>query len=234
MLKRIVILMIGLISGNAIASDEAEIIQKAQEKLKRSFANITATHFGPSPIDGVYEIMAGSRLIYYVPENEVLIFGEIFSKEGRSLTAERVALLQKDKVKEIDMTHALVLGNGDKTIIEFTNPECGYCSKLHKSLRDNINVKRKVFFTLPASQPIAKQKAIHILCSADKDQAFDEIFTRKLALSELTHCEEGKRTAELHNNVSAAFGVSGTPTVILGNSVVTGFREAQIAQYIEN
>lgn len=238
MIKKIFFISLCLFCSLSFANEsdeEAEVIQRAQEKLKLSFSNITATYFGKSPIDGIYEILAGSRMIYYAPENDALIFGEIFSKEGRSLTAEKVALLQKDKVKDLDMTHALVIGSGDKTIIEFTDPDCPYCLKMHKNLRDTKNIKRKIFFTLPETRhPEARKKAVHILCSSDKEKAFDDIFSRKLALSELTHCEEGERIADIHKSISASFGVSGTPTVILGNSVVTGFRQAQIAQYIEN
>jgi len=232
-----VLLAVFALGCKASAGDKAtkDPIQLAQDKLETTFSNITSTYFGESEVEGVFEILAGSRIIYYAPKSDVLIFGEMFSKEGRSLTAEKMASLKGNKVRDLDLSHALVLGDGEKVIIEFTDPDCTYCRKLHKKLHVEENIKRVIFFMIPEGMhPQAKKKAVHILCSSDKKDAFNNVFTRRVPLSELEDCAEGRNIVEIHKTVSKTFGVAGTPTVILGDSVVTGFREAQIAQYLDN
>ena len=225
-------------SENIEISEENETalkIKSVEEKLKTTFSNLNASYFDESPIPGIYEILAGNRLIYFSPENEMLIFGEIFSKQGRSLTAEKLARLQSKKVEDLDLSDALIIGAGEKTIIEFTDPDCPYCRKLHKKLSQEKNVRRVIFFSIfEASHPNAKQKAVHIFCSTDKTKAFDAVFNGKIAMMELIDCDKGKRIVESHQQTSTAFGVSGTPTLVLDTSVITGYREAQIAQFLEN
>jgi len=236
-LHRVAILLISITTAQIAVADkamESTAIADAEEKMKTTFSNITSTYFGKSPVEGMYEILAGSRMIYYIPKEDVLIFGEIFSKDGRSLTAEKISELRSGKVNDLDLTDALVIGQGEKSIMEFTNPDCQYCLKMHKRFRGEKNLKRIVFFSLPEGRANPRKKAIHIFCSKDKTQAFDNVFSRRIPLSELESCEEGERLVDIHRTISTAFGVSGTPTVILGNAVVTGFREAQIAQYLDD
>lgn len=222
----------------ANAGENAELVA-AQQQLKMIFSNITATHFAESPLPGVYEMMAGSRIVYFAPKEGVLIFGEMFNKEGRSLTAEKKSLLQADKITQLDPSAALIVGdpNAPKTIIEFTDPDCPYCRKLHQQLRTETNVKRVVFFSpLEQLHPTASKKVVHIFCSADPAKAFDEVYGDRSASAKTVwlDCEKGRQTAQAHKKVSEQFGVSGTPTVVLGDSVVSGYREAQIAQFIQD
>ena len=231
--------LIAVLSSTSAQADENTDLIAAQENLKTTFSNLTATHFDKSPLPGVYEMMAGSRIVYFAPKEGVLIFGEMFNKDGRSLTAEKKALLQADKITQLDPSAALIVGdpNAPKTIIEFTDPDCTYCRKLHQQLRMETNVKRVVFFSpLEQLHPTASKKVVHIFCSADPAKAFDEVYGDRSASAKTVwlDCEKGRQTAQAHKKVSEQFGVSGTPTVVLGDSVVSGYREAQIAQFIQD
>ena len=228
--------VVALAAPFAQAGENAELLA-AQEQLKMTFSNMTVSHFAASPLPGVYEMLAGSRMMYFAPQSGILIIGELFSKDGKSLTAEKKNLLQSEKVSELDQSIALIVGdpNAEKAIIEFTDPDCPYCRKLHQQLKTETNVKRVVFFSpLDQLHPTASKKVIHIFCSDDPAKAFDEVYGESAGKKKKwLDCEKGRQMALAHKKVSDQFGVSGTPTVILGNSVVSGYREAQIAQYIE-
>ena len=66
--------------------------EQALKSLQQSFTNSKIQDFRKAPIEGLYEVtLDGAQVIYFAPEDDVLIFGEIYSRDGRSLTAEAVA-----------------------------------------------------------------------------------------------------------------------------------------------
>lgn len=225
-----------LVAASTVAATEntEQTLDEIQQKMKASFTHLKATHFGSTGIPGLYEVMAGGRMMYFMPSSETLFVGELYDKAGRSLTAQRKRELQTEKLKTLDMADALVIGTGPKTIIEFTDPDCPYCQKLHAQLTQKPDVSRAVFFSiLDGLHPKATAKAVHVVCSADAQKALDDIFARRIGDDQLIDCEHGRQVVARHKQISENFGVSGTPTVVLGDSVVTGYREAQIAQYLE-
>ena len=121
------------------------------------------------------------KLIYYHPEKELLILGEIWTKDGRSLTAVRRAELAADLFDEIPTEHGLVIGPENGTeIVEFTDPDCPYCRRYNAFAQEpgQIPIRRVVFFDTRA-HPNAKTKAVHILCSSDQQQAFLDVYAGK-------------------------------------------------------
>jgi len=209
-------------------------IDEAQKRLQTTYSRLTFTDFREGPIPGLFEIVAGNRVIYYQPQMEILIFGELFSKDGRSLTQEYLTSQQEKKIATIPLDQALVIGNGPKKIIEFTDPDCPYCQRLHAFLKDHAKeVTRYVFFSpIRGLHPDSPQKVVHILCSKDKAASMDAVYSGKVAPTELTKCEEGEKLEAKQEAISTQFGVGGTPMLVLDNSVVTGFQEARIAQFI--
>lgn len=215
------------------AEAKAQFIHDAQEKLQQTFSQLKILGFSESPIAGIYEIMMPGKIMYYYPDKELLIFGEIYTKEGKSLTKEKIASLQAGKIKELPLEEAIVIGSGDKTIIEFTDPDCPYCKKFNSYIEGKDNVKRLVFFTpLDQLHPESHLKAIHVLCSEDKAKALNDIFTSKVPRGELLSCEAGKKKLARHKEISGQFGVQATPTLAWEGSVHTGFQQAQLAQYV--
>ena len=57
--------------------------------LHKSFPNVKAERVGKSVIPGLYEVEAGNNVFYFEPRNGYLIFGDIITKEGKNLTAEK-------------------------------------------------------------------------------------------------------------------------------------------------
>ena len=85
--------MLALTSGIAFADDQEQYVKDAQEKLKATFQNLTVNDFKPSPVEGLFEINIGGRVVYFHPEAEVLIFGEIFSKHFGDDREDTVGLI---------------------------------------------------------------------------------------------------------------------------------------------
>ncbi len=215
----------------ASAAEPQQTIEAAQAKLKATFTNLTVIDFKAAPVAGLYEVNMGGRIVYYHPQAEVLIFGEIFSKDGRSLTAESLAQTAAEIYAQLPLEKALVVGAEDGIpIIEFTDPDCPYCRQYHEFISLEP-VKRLIFFETRI-HPAAQAKAIHILCAADPAAAFLDIYVGKEP-AHYNDCEAGRAMADEHLAISRQAGVNATPTLIVDRTLVTGFRRQLIADHIQ-
>ena len=208
------------------AATNEEMLNEAQTKLKATFTKMQFTSFKKGPVDGIYEINTGGQIIYFVPEKELLLFGEFYDKEGVSLTKKTIKNNNEDMFASLPIDSAITIGNenADKTIIEFTDPNCGYCKSYDSYITNESNaakVKRVVFFD-SRNSPNSKQKIIHILCSENTQKAmkliYDGIFP-----DEYLSCEQGIKTQELHASASQIAGNRGTPSFIIDGKLTLGF-----------
>lgn len=208
----------------------------AEDKLKATFNNLVIHSFGPSPIPGIYEIATGNNVIYFDPKSEIIIFGEMFSKEGVSLTRERISAIAVTKVRELPLDKAIKIGSGKKVIIEFTDPECPHCQRMHQFItRRDKEVTRYVFMSpITSLHPQAARKAVHVLCATHPERALAELFATPPVANKLQECAAGKERLAVHEEISKKFGVSGTPTLVLGNEVVTGFDQTKVTKFLTN
>ena len=190
---------------------------------------------------GLYTAFVNGRPIYYVPGSnqgdDYLIFGQVFTADGVDLTAQAVQRHARERMDKLDLSIAVAIGSDDPDaaeIIEFTNPDCGYCRGLDKFLRarteEGASIRRRIVFS-PAG-PQARAKSIHVLCAEDADAAFAEIYAGKTR--ELNRCSEGEAALDEHLRVSASAGVTGTPTLLLDGKLVTGFRQGEVEAFLQS
>jgi len=160
-------------AGFSMANDE---VRTEKEKLMKSFPNLKVDGFKESPLKGLYEITAGEQVFYFNPEG-YLFFGEIWTKDGKNLTAELREKVAADRIKDLPLDKALKIGTGSRKVIEFTDPDCPYCRKVDSFLAKRTDVTRYIYFVpLRNIHPDAEKKARYILSHADRQKAFHEVF----------------------------------------------------------
>ena len=135
-------LLIVAAAGFSMANDE---VRTEKEKLMKSFPNLKVDGFRESPLKGLYEITAGEQVFYFNPEG-YLFFGEIWTKDGKNLTAEMREKVAADRIKDLPLDKALKIGTGPRKVIEFTDPDCPYCRKVDSFLAKRTDVTRYVYF----------------------------------------------------------------------------------------
>ena len=82
-------------------------------------------------------------------------------------------------------------------------------------------------------QPEAAAKAEHILCSSDKEAAFKSIYAGS-APAVLRTCAEGRTKVEAHARIVGSAGITGTPTLIAGGKLISGFQQAEIEAFLSS
>jgi thiol:disulfide interchange protein DsbC len=195
--------------GIAHAQSEQQIRSDLQKKIG---SNTKIKSVSPSPIPGIYEVLVGSEVFYTDANSKYLIQGEIIEiATGKNITEQKQADLNRIKWSELNPSNALkvVRGNGSRQMAVFSDPNCGYCKRLEKSLQqlDNVTIYT---YLIPILSPDSAQKSKQIWCSADPQKTYIDWMVNGIAPSGKSDC-----TTPLDKNMALAktYGITGTPTI---------------------
>lgn len=214
------------------AQENRKLIE-AQKKLQTTFFNLSVVDFRPSQIPELFEVNLGDKIIYFHPEKELLVFGEIFSKDGQSLTAQSLARQTASLLKKAPFESGLAIGKpGGVEVVEFCNPDCPYSRRFDALLRElsaKYAFSRRLFFVARNAQATAK--AVHVLCAADPDKALAQILSGENI--PLVHCQKAAERLHQQRQVVENLGVSGTPSFLQDGKLVTGFKPEALVDFLE-
>jgi thiol:disulfide interchange protein DsbC len=214
--------MVLTLAGGCIAHSTPAVVEKPDVSLRKAFPNLSFESIGQTDVKGLYEVVSGLNLFYYYPEKEYLVFGEIFTAAGKSLTAERKGELAAKLVKTLPLDKAVKTGNGKTEVIEFTDPDCPYCRKAYDFFKNRTDVTMYTFFS-PFAHPGAITKVYYILNADDRGKAYHEIFEGKSAEPPVAgYGDSIKKLAQEHLELAKSVGVSGTPTYFINGNQVVG------------
>ncbi|MDO8715014.1 MAG: DsbC family protein [Polynucleobacter sp.] len=195
--------------GAVSAQSEQQIRSDLQKKLG---SNTKIKSVSPSPISGVYEVLVGNEVFYTDANSKYLIQGEIIEiATGKNITEQKQADLNRIKWSELNPSNALkaVRGNGSRQLAIFSDPNCGYCKRLEKSLQqlDNVTIYT---YLIPILSPDSAQKSKQIWCSIDPQKTYIDWMINGISPSGKSDC-----TTPLDKNMAFAktYGITGTPTI---------------------
>ena len=201
----VLILSIGMVH----AQSEQQIRSELQKKIG---SNTKIKSVSLSPIPGVYEVLVGNDIFYTDVNSKYLIQGEIIEiATGKNITEQKQADLNRIKWSELNPANALkvVRGNGSRQLAVFSDPNCGYCKRLDKSLQqlDNVTI---FTYLIPILSPDSTQKSKQIWCSADSQKTYIDWMINGVIPSGKSDC-----TTPLDKNMAFAktYGITGTPTI---------------------
>lgn len=215
------------------AAFAASAALKPEEAFKQAYPQVKVDSFEPADINGIYQVVTGQNVLYYVPEKDYVILGEIFTKDGKSITAEKKGRLAAKLVEGLPLEKAVKIGDGKKVIIEFTDPDCPYCRKASEFLTGKTGVTRYVFFA-PLAHPAAISKIEYILGSENKAKAYGEMMLgREIPKAAPPVSNEVKALAQEHLLLAKKMGVQGTPTFFISGQQVIGADTKKIDQLLK-
>lgn len=208
-------LMAGLLCASlaptkfAYAQAEQQIKTEIQKKLG---SNAKVRSVTAAPVSGLYEVLVGNEIFYTDSSGKYLIQGEIIElASGKNLTEQRQADLNRIKWSDLNQTNAFktVRGNGQRQLAIFSDPNCGYCKRLEKSLQqlDNVTIYT---YLIPILSPDSAQKSKQIWCSADPYRSYMDWMVNGISPTGKTDCSN-----PLDKNLAfaKAYGITGTPTL---------------------
>jgi len=131
----------------------------------------------------------------------------------------------------LDFHKAITIGNGPKTVIEFTDPDCPYCRKASKYFEGRSDVTRHVFFYPLPYHPNAKEKAQYVLSQHDKAKAYHMIMSGTLdRRTKFETTPAGIRLQEEQLDIAKKHKIDSTPTFMINGRIIEGFDQNKIEE----
>lgn len=169
-----------------------------------------------APMPGLWELRIGTDILYTDETGTYVIEGNIFDTRTRTdLTKARIDKLTAIDFASLPLKDAVVVkqGSGNRKLVIFADPNCGYCKRIEKDL---LKVKDVTIYTflLPILGPDSVAKSKDIWCAKDSGKVWRAWMVDGNAppASASEKCD----TAALDRNVemSRKFKVNATPALV--------------------
>ena len=131
----------------------------------------------------------------------------------------------------IDINKSITIGNGPKTVFEFTDPDCPFCRKASKYFEGRTDLTRHIFlFPLPR-HPKAKEKAQYILSQDDKAKAYHAVMSGSMDhVGVFASTAKGVSLQQEQFDIAKKSKISATPTFIINGRIIEGF---EVKKFVE-
>lgn len=199
------------VAGLAYA-DEASIRKTLTERLP-NFPPID--EISKTPIPGIFEVRIGNELLYTDENGQHIIEGNLIDTKTRAnLTEARIAKLTQIDFASLPLQDAIAIkqGTGERKLVVFGDPNCGYCKRMEKDL---LALKDVTIYTFlyPILGPDSNVKSRDIWCSREPAKVWRNwMVDGATPPKAMGKCD----TAALERNLAMGnrFRVRGTPAVV--------------------
>ena len=204
-------LVLALCVAPFACADEAAIRKNISERVP-DFPKIDEVT--KSPVAGLYELRVGTDILYTDENGNYLIEGQLIETRTRAnLTEQRIAKLTAIDFKSLPLKDAMVWkqGTGERKLVVFADPNCGYCKKFEKDLQavKDVTVYTFLYPILGGDSP---EKSKQIWCAKDNTKAWRDWMLKGVIVSDSPQCD----ISALQRNF--AFGqkhrIRGTPGLV--------------------
>jgi thiol:disulfide interchange protein DsbC len=238
-LARLFMVFLALLMGISAVVAAADQDATARANILVSFPELDSDDISPSPIPGLYEVAIGASVSYMSSDGRYMIRGDIYdSVTEENLTEARRTSVRVKAIENVGEDSMIVFSPEPEqvkhTITVFTDIDCGYCRKLHRQVDDyndrGIKV-RYMFFPRSGPDTLSWYKAEHVWCADDRNSAL----TRAKAGESVQSKGCGTTPVEQHYRLGQAFGISGTPAILVDTGELIGGYVApdELSKYLD-
>jgi thiol:disulfide interchange protein DsbC len=214
-----------ILAGGAVADTDGAAEERIRNSLKVLLPGLVPDSVNDTPVENLYEVTFGTKLVYVTGDGRFLVQGKIIDLETRTeLTEERLSKLKTAAMASLSEDTMLIYGPDEPkyTVTVFTDIDCGYCRKLHAEMdqykAQGIRI-RYLFYPRSGIESPSYDKAVSVWCADDRHHAMDEAKAGR---------NIDKRTCENpvaeHYALGQSFSIQGTPALVLDDGeVVPGY-----------
>lgn len=219
-----------LLSSSLSASEQH--IDQVRERLLLIQPDLPIEAVAPSAMPELYQVqLRGGRILYVNASAEFIFQGQLLQVQDGvpvNLTeqAERTALVAQMRALNTEEMIVFPAPSAQTTITVFTDPDCGYCQKLHSEVpelnRAGVDV-RYLAFPRDGLTGAAYDSLVSVWCADDRLAAMTQAKQRKKIAQKTC-----RNPVEKHFALGQAIGVRGTPTIVLANGeIIPGYQPAK-------
>jgi len=218
-----------LISSFAQAQDNADASTEARNEIKIALAELigpraAASEVIPSPMEGVYQVDLGDRIVFVSKVGNHLLLGDVFDTTRRISLSEEIkqekALTIVGEMQESEMI-VFAPEETKRTITVYTDVDCPYCRKLHEevpTLVENGVKVRYLWFPRSGVGTPSYDKAVSIWCAEDQTLAMDDAKLNNKIVD--ASCDPNPVASQYQSGQH--IGVRGTPTIVVDDGTIIG------------
>jgi thiol:disulfide interchange protein DsbC len=220
-MKKIIIL---LLSSLVIYFADAASTDQIAKNLKIYLPDLIVDQINPTVIPNVYEVVSGHKIFYIDSTGRYLMLGNLVDLSTKqSITETRVNEISDVKFSSLPLNLALkqVIGNGERKIAVFTDPDCPFCQRLEQDTVPKLSNVTIYYFLFPlAIHANAETDSKKILCAENPDKTFLLWMKNSINLPNNSSCNASAKLAQMQKIGVNVVGVEATPTIVLQNGKV--------------
>ncbi|MCM1511704.1 MAG: DsbC family protein [Oxalobacter formigenes] len=205
-------------------AQENTIRQRFKERVLQG-ESVTSVKKTPWP--GMYEVRVGNRIVYTDSRARYLFIGRMIDIEtGQDYTRDRIEAISRIRFSDLPLDQAIrkVNGRGERKVAVFSDPNCGYCKRLEKLLKnvDNLTV---YVFPLNILSEQSRTLSRNIWCAPNPAEAWNAWMLEGQTPPEAP--KECAYTGEAVLGLARQFEITGTPVIFFQDgSRITGLPDA--------
>jgi len=212
-----------LLTSSFTTSAETSGSEQLKQALAKSMPNVVPSKISATPVEGLYEVVVGSQVVYMSVDGRYMIEGDLYDLKTQANISENaksaIRLATLDKLGEKNM---LIYKPEEvkNTITVVTDIDCPYCRRLHSEMPDYLKNSvevRYIFMPLKGSSDM--KKTVSVWCADDRKVALDIVKAGG-------DIEDKTCDNPIMENLKVAreLGVRGTPAIILEDgSLLPGY-----------
>lgn len=205
-----------LFSFNVSAGSDTADVEKLKLALAKSMPNVKPSSITKSPVDGMYQVIVGSQVVYMSVDAQYMIEGDLYDLVSKkNISEDAKSSIRLAVVEELGAENMIIYRpkNVKDTITVVTDIDCPYCRRLHDEIPDYMKNDIEVrYIFMPLKGSADMKKTISVWCSDDQQLALD--IAKSGGEVEEKSCSN---PINKHMKVSRELGIRGTPAILLEN-----------------
>ena len=197
-----------------VSAAEVDNAEKLKQALAKSMPNVQATRISATPVEGLYEVIVGSQVVYMSVDARYMIEGDLFDlKTKRNVSEEAKSVIRLAAIEKLGADNMLVYKpeKVKNTITVVTDIDCPYCRRLHNEIPDYMKNEVQVrYIFMPLKGAADMKKTVSVWCSDDQQTALDT--AKSGGKVEEKTCDNPIND---HLALARELGVRGTPAILL-------------------
>ena len=195
-------------------SAEVAATEQLKQALAKSMPNVKPSKISSTPIEGLYQVIVGSQVVYMSVDARYMIEGDLFDlKTKQNVSEEAKSVIRLAAIDDLGAAKMLVYRPEKvKNIITVvTDIDCPYCRRLHSEVPDYLKNDVEVrYIFMPLKGASDMKKTVSVWCSDDQQLALD--IAKSGGEVEDKTCENPIME---HLKLARELGVRGTPAIIM-------------------